>query len=387
MSGTFSVILVACISAFAVIVTLVYAALDRGKRGREEERVRERQENRERERAELETVIRHYKLFSSAEFREQVAAEIAAQKRQLREQESDSGERDEGLEQQIAEREAELKAANRIIAARSQELEDAIKAAGVVGTAAEAIRRAAQVDSLLPLLGDALRQQRAEAEAMAVRVQQAETLKQRLAEIEAETVKLQMAEDQARKEREAQAEALTRQLAEAEEMKQQLERLETDAKKLREAKEAALERQREEAEAMRAQLAEAEAMQQEMAELNALQAFRETLAADGDDQRRLHRPGRSPGRLFLVAARIVPCNIAFAGGSRWEGPREARRAELGPSCTRRADFARLAQTWHLRARQTRSGGLYHADAVARPNPLLRKRGPEVNCSGRCCQLL
>ncbi len=280
MSGTFSVILVACISAFAVIVTLVYAALDRGKRGREEERVRERQENRERERAELETVIRHYKLFSSAEFREQVAAEIAAQKRQLREQESDSGERDEGLEQQIAEREAELKAANRIIAARSQELEDAIKAAGVVGTAAEAIRRAAQVDSLLPLLGDALRQQRAEAEAMAVRVQQAETLKQRLAEIEAETVKLQMAEDQARKEREAQAEALTRQLAEAEEMKQQLERLETDAKKLREAKEAALERQREEAEAMRAQLAEAEAMQQEMAELNALQAFRETLAAD-----------------------------------------------------------------------------------------------------------
>jgi hypothetical protein len=264
MGGTFWVILVVCISTFAVIATLVYAALDRGKRDQLAGNLAELRREHETEKAELETIIRHYKLLSSAEFREQVAAEIEEHKRR-------------SPDQAVPEREAELKAANHIIEARQRELEKAIDAAGVSVEKASKIWRAAGVDSVLPMLGEALRERMAEVEAMAVRTHKAEAMKRQLAEREAETVRLQMAEDETIKERETQAEAIRAQVEQTEAMKRRLEELEAETEKLRQAKEEALKRQQEEAEAVGAQLAEVEAIEQEMGEIEALQAFRDTL--------------------------------------------------------------------------------------------------------------
>ena len=264
MGGTFWVILVVCISTFAVIATLAYAALDRGKRDQLAGNLAELRREHEAEKAELETIIRHYKLLSSAEFREQVAAEIEQHQGQ-------------SPDQAVPAREAELKAANHIIEARQRELEQAIAAAGVSGEKAARIWRAAGVDSFLPMLGEALRERMAEVEDMAVRLQKAQAMKRQLAEREAETVRLQMAEDQTIKEREAQAEAIRAQLEQTEAMKRRLEELEAETEKLRQAKEEALKRQQEEAEAVGAQLAEVEAIEQEVGEIEALQAFRDTL--------------------------------------------------------------------------------------------------------------
>ena len=241
----------------------------------------EGEEHAEDERAALKAALRHHMLLSSSEFREQTREEIAALKRQWQEGEGASGNEQDRAEH-IARREAELSAADDIIAERQRRLDDAIRIAGVAGDDAEAIRRAADVRSLLPLIADTLRLRVAQAEAVKAQKARAEEIRQQVVELEAETTRLQREEAEAANQQRAKAELMRRQMEEAEATRRQAAELEAEALRLQEARAKAMHRHHEKAEAMKRALATIEEMNGHNGEVEALEAFEETLTGGLD---------------------------------------------------------------------------------------------------------
>lgn len=274
---TVGVIIVVGVGTFALGAIL--ASLLRGTEGHSPEPgyAEGLQEGREGERARSEAVIKYYELLTSPEFRKRNQKEIAALKRRLADEDSGLAEERESLEEQIARREAEVGVAEMIVAERDRRLDAAIEAAGVAGHEAEAIRSAAALQSLLPLIADTLQVRRQEAEAAEQQASKAEAIRRHVEELQAETVRLQMAKDEAVSEVTAKSEAMKQQLAEMEALKRQLEELQAETQKLEAAQAEAIARQQQEAEVARREHAKAEAMVRETGHLEVLKSFQEAV--------------------------------------------------------------------------------------------------------------
>ncbi len=235
------------------------------------------QDGREGERTRLEAVIKYHELLTNPEFRKRTQEEIAGLKRRVADEDSELAEERESLEEQIAQREAEVGVAEAIIAERDRRLNAAIEAAGVADDEAEAIRSAAALQSLLPLMADTLQVRRQEAEAAEQQAAKAEAMKRHVEELQAETVRLQMAKDETVSEVTAKSQAVKQQLAQVAELNRQLEDLQAETQKLEAAQAEAMARQQQEAEAARREHAKAEAMTQETGHLEVLRSFQDAL--------------------------------------------------------------------------------------------------------------